>query len=64
MKHIIKTFVLAGLVTGNVSSQQLEVVARIMPPEPDMSGIAVTPDGRVFLGFPRHADNHRGCAWN
>lgn len=62
MKHIIKTFVLAGLVTGNVSAQQLEVVARIMPPEPDMSGIAVTPDGRVFLGFPRHADNHRGCA--
>lgn len=62
MKHIIKTFVLAGLVTSNVSAQQLEVIASIMPPEPDMSGIAVTPDGRVFLGFPRHADNHSGCA--
>ncbi len=62
MKHIIKTFVLAGLISGNVSAQQLDTVARIMPPEPDMSGIAVTPDGRVFLGFPRHADNHKGCA--
>lgn len=55
MKHIIKTFVLAGLVTSNVSAQQLEVIASIMPPEPDMSGIAVTSDGRVFLGFPRHS---------
>lgn len=62
MTHIIKTFVLSGLVTSNVSAQQLEVITRIMPPEPDMSGIAVTPDGRVFLGFPRHADNHSGCA--
>lgn len=62
MKHIIKTFVFAGLVTSNVSAQQLEVIASIMPPEPDMSGIAVIPDGRVFLGFPRHADNHSGCA--
>ena len=62
MKHIIKTFVLAGLVASNVSAQQLEVVARIMPPEPDMSGIAVTLDGRILLGFPRHADNHQGCA--
>ncbi len=43
-------------------AQQLEVVARIMPPNPDMSGIAITPDGRIFLGFPRHADNHSGCA--
>ena len=36
MKHIIKTFVLAGLVTSNVSAQKLEIIARIMPPEPDM----------------------------
>ena len=62
MKCIIKTFVLAGLVASNVSAQQLEVVLRIMSPEPDMSGIAVTPDDRVFLGFPRHADNHQRCA--
>ncbi|MCD8317443.1 MAG: hypothetical protein LUC45_00645, partial [Paraprevotella sp.] len=43
-------------------AQSLEMVARIMPPNPDMSGIAITPDGRIFLGFPRHADNHDGCA--
>ena len=33
-----------------------------MPPTPDMSGIAITPDGRIFISFPRHADNHKGCA--
>jgi sugar lactone lactonase YvrE len=27
-------------------------------PEPGPSGIAVTPDGRIFVGFPRHAINH------
>ncbi|WDS37029.1 L-dopachrome tautomerase-related protein [Pseudoxanthomonas sp.] len=36
----------------------LEVVARFNGPGP--SGIAVTPQGRVFVGFPRHADNHAG----
>lgn len=45
-----------------VQAQDMEVVARISPPNPDMSGIVVTPDGRIFLGFPRHADNHKGCA--
>lgn len=37
---------------------QLEVVARFDGPGP--SGIAVTPAGRVFVGFPRHAENHAG----
>lgn len=46
----------------SAQAQELEVVARIFPPTPDMSGIAVTPDGRIFLGFPRHADNHNGYA--
>jgi hypothetical protein len=27
---------------------------------PDLSGVAVMPDGRIFLGFPRHADDHSG----
>lgn len=65
MKNLINTLILAvfaGLFTINVSAQQLEVVGAIMPPQPDMSGIAVTNDGRVFLGFPRHAENHHGCA--
>ncbi|MCQ9156479.1 major royal jelly family protein [Acidomonas methanolica] len=34
----------------------LEVVAAFDGPGP--SGIAVTPTGRIFVGFPRHADNH------
>ena len=37
---------------------EVEVIARISPPDADMSGIAVTKDNRIFLGFPRHADNH------
>lgn len=36
----------------------IEVVAEINPPYPDMSGIAVSSDNRIFLSFPRHADNH------
>jgi sugar lactone lactonase YvrE len=39
-----------------------EIVASIMPPNPDPSGIAVSSAGRVFLGFPRHADNHKEFA--
>ncbi|MCD9028375.1 major royal jelly family protein [Luteimonas sp. BDR2-5] len=42
-----------------VPAGSLEVVARFDGPGP--SGIAVTPGGRVFVGFPRHADNHRGA---
>ncbi len=34
------------------------MVARLLRPDP--SGIAVTPDGSVFIGFPRHADDHSG----
>lgn len=41
-----------------VPAGSLEVVARFDGPGP--SGIAVTPDGRVFVGFPRHAENHPG----
>ncbi len=37
--------------------QPLEIVARVE--SPDFSGVAVTTDNRVFLGFPRHADNHQ-----
>lgn len=43
---------------GGATAGSLEVVARFYGPGP--SGIAVTPDGRVFVGFPRHADDHRG----
>ncbi|MDQ1095884.1 MULTISPECIES: L-dopachrome tautomerase-related protein [Chryseobacterium] len=39
-----------------------QIIASINPPNPDMSGIAVSSDDRVFLGFPRHADNHKEFA--
>lgn len=49
---------LAGTVSGDaVPDGVLEIVAEFSGPGP--SGIAVLPDGRIFIGFPRHADNHR-----
>lgn len=36
----------------------LQVVAEVAAP--DFSGVVVTPDQRVFLSFPRHADDHAG----
>ncbi|MHC1480661.1 L-dopachrome tautomerase-related protein [Frateuria aurantia] len=39
---------------------ELHVVAAFDGPGP--SGIAVTPGGRIFVGFPRHAENHPGPA--
>ncbi|GAB5097491.1 L-dopachrome tautomerase-related protein [Caballeronia sp. HLA56] len=48
----------AGTVSGDTEPDgSFEIVAAF--PGPGPSGIAVTPDGRVFVGFPRHADNHR-----
>ncbi len=38
-------------------SQAIEIVAEISGPEP--SGIVVARDGRIFLGFPRHAIDHK-----
>ena len=35
-----------------------EIIARIFPPTPDPSGIAVNSQNRVFVGFPRHSDDH------
>ena len=46
------------LANSNAYCTQVETVAEIYPSNPDMSGIAVTKDDRIFLGFPRHADNH------
>lgn len=58
-----KWFYAAALLgwSGMLHAQQkmgspLEVVARMM--QPDFSGVAITPNGRIFLGFPRHADDH------
>jgi sugar lactone lactonase YvrE len=44
---------------GFNSAGSFEIVAEFDNPGP--SGIAITPDGRMFIGFPRHADNHTGA---
>ncbi len=51
-----------GFASPAAAEAQPEIVASIAPPNPDPSGIAVSRGGRVFLGFPRHADNHKEFA--
>lgn len=43
--------------TGPIGN--LEIVAQFDGPGP--SGIVVLPDGRTFVGFPRHAVDHKGA---
>lgn len=65
MMQIMKMVgIVLGLMTTieTMAQKRYEVIARISPPNPDMSGIAVSSDNRVFLGFPRHADNHKEFA--
>ncbi|MDB5653231.1 MAG: putative major royal jelly-like protein [Tardiphaga sp.] len=59
----VGTAVAAGT-AGTVSADtapvgSLEVVAQFHGPGP--SGIVVTPEGRIFVSFPRHAENHSGA---
>lgn len=44
---------------GTVPHGIFEVVARFDGPGP--SGVVVLPEGRIFVGFPRHAVNHKGA---
>ncbi|GBR03145.1 gluconolactonase [Asaia siamensis] len=44
---------------GTSSSGVFDIVAEFTGPGP--SGVAVLPDGRLFVSFPRHADNHPGA---
>ena len=37
---------------------RLERVLGICAPHPDPSGLAISREGRFFLGFPRHSDDH------
>ncbi|MFS2887500.1 L-dopachrome tautomerase-related protein [Phocaeicola vulgatus] len=62
MKKIIFVILMCCAAYNSSFAQKLELVARVMPPTPDMSGIAITPDGRIFISFPRHADNHKEYA--
>ncbi len=40
------------------SHDKVETVASVQ--DPDFSGVVVTKEGRIFLGFPRHAVDHKG----
>ncbi|MFT4155649.1 L-dopachrome tautomerase-related protein [Parafilimonas sp.] len=61
VQHII-LFVCLNIFFMQAQAQQLKdnvsFIAHINPPNPDPSGIALSKTGRIFLGFPRHADNH------
>jgi len=62
MKTIFLSFCLVGMTFFSNAQTTYEVVTKIYPPNPDPSGIAVSSENRVFLGFPRHADNHKEFA--
>lgn len=50
---------IGAAVSGDtVPSGSFEIVAQFFGPGP--SGISVIPDGRTFVGFPRHAEDHKG----
>ena len=44
MKKIIFVILMCCAAYYSSFAQKLEIVARVMPPTPDMSGIAITPD--------------------
>lgn len=56
LKYILVLFLF--IFTLPVNAAKVKVVTKISPPNADMSGIAVSKDNRIFIGFPRHADNH------
>lgn len=69
MKNLFTLPLILSVFITNLSNAQtvktespLEIIASIYPPNPDPSGIAVSKAGRVFLGFPRHAGNHKSFA--
>lgn len=62
MKKLIWSVFFAGISLLANAQSNYELVTKISPPNPDPSGIAVSSKDRVFLGFPRHADNHKELA--
>jgi len=51
--------VLIAAILPQTSQAASEVIAQINAPYPDISGIAVNQENRIFLGFPRHSDDHQ-----
>lgn len=62
MKKLILSICLVGISLLANAQSNYELVTKVSPPNPDPSGIAVSSNDRVFLGFPRHADNHKELA--
>ncbi|WP_313385531.1 L-dopachrome tautomerase-related protein [Chishuiella sp.] len=60
-KILFITFLISSILYTNAQTKY-EIVTKINPPNPDPSGIAVSKSNRIFLGFPRHADNHKEFA--
>lgn len=59
---LLLSFSLLKMSYVNAQQNTPQIIASINPPNPDPSGIAVSSDNRVFLGFPRHSDNHKEFA--
>ncbi len=62
MNKLIISACLTGFTFLANAQSSYRIVTKISPPDPDPSGIAVSSKDRVFLGFPRHADNHKEFA--
>ncbi|MEN4760371.1 L-dopachrome tautomerase-related protein [Chryseobacterium sp. C39-AII1] len=60
-RFFVRLAFITNFIIVNAQSN-VEVISKIYPPNPDPSGIAVSSKDRVFLGFPRHADNHKEFA--
>lgn len=58
----IATFLNTSDVSAQKKGTPLEIVTQINEPTPDLSGIAVSKENRIFVGFPRHTDNHKSLA--
>jgi len=62
MRKVFLSLVLTANIFFASAQSKVEVITKIEAPNPDPSGIAVSSENRVFLGFPRHADNHKEFA--
>lgn len=71
LKRVSITALAAAMLALTATAAQAETIDRSLVPigsiqevaafsGPGPSGIVVTPEGRTFVGFPRHADDHTG----
>lgn len=62
MKKLLLSLCLGGISLLSNAQSNYDIVTKISAPNPDPSGIAVSSEDRIFLGFPRHADDHKEFA--